>query len=168
MIGRIRWFEHADFALLVNAGIDIMSGNINIVFNANGKVLGSEQLEVVSSVYQQIIQAVMIGQEPNLQVLHEQVSVLSNSPINIYDDYDRNPMMQRPDEIDLKSQLSVLWLKETGYKPGQTKPDSLSILRLSARIESELGIKIPLHIMFHTDAFGQVFNFIKNTTLTEG
>ncbi|ULR31051.1 condensation domain-containing protein [Dickeya fangzhongdai] len=159
-IGRIRWFEHADFALLVNVGIDIKTGGINIIFNANGKVVSDEQLQVIHAVYDRVINDVLATREPAYPDLHRMAKGLGSGGCSRYDAYDRRFSIPLSGERDVASVLRTLWLRETRQASVHAALDSLTVLRLSVRIENELGVKVPFHILFQSNAFEQVTEYL--------
>ncbi|MCO7254878.1 amino acid adenylation domain-containing protein [Dickeya oryzae] len=161
-IGRIRWFEHADFALLVNVGIDIKTGGINIIFNANGKVLSEEQLQIVHKVYDRVINDVLATSEPAYPDLYQIAKGLGSVGRSRYDAYDRRFSVPLFGQSDVASVLADLWLKETQQTSVHAVLDSLTVLRLSVRIENELGVKIPFHILFQSNAFTQVTEYLRS------
>jgi amino acid adenylation domain-containing protein len=51
----VRWFEHTDFPLLVNAGHDLAQEHVTITLNAHGRVLPQRHVEVLGQLYEAAI-----------------------------------------------------------------------------------------------------------------
>ncbi|HCE2222732.1 TPA: non-ribosomal peptide synthetase [Vibrio parahaemolyticus] len=157
-IGQIRWFEHSDFALLVNAGIDIKTGGLNIIFNANGKVLDRKQIENIRAIYERVINIALSGTSLQCHLLQGVSEGIRSCESQQYDAYDRRSLLWQTDKDSLRDELESLWIKEAECHSVEEILDSITMLRLSVQIEHRFGVKIPLKTLFHHDAFERALN----------
>ncbi|WP_436740141.1 amino acid adenylation domain-containing protein [Streptomyces sp. BBFR102] len=145
VIGELKWFEHADFALLVTFNADLFTRRMRLSFNANASVLGPEAVRAVAGVYEAVL-AELLGEEPAVS-LEQRLAALPRPADPGPDGYDRAAGaagaacaegVERIDPARLRA--LVARVREDEGAP----LDSLTALRLRAAVEDAFGVRVPL------------------------
>lgn len=137
IVGDIRWFEHADFALLATFAVDMFTNRINLTLNAAAHVLGQRTVDAFAAIYRNLLLE-LVGAEletPTEGLLAAVPPVHGREP----DGYDRAGALRglsvlgRP--VDLREVRRVLdeaYTECVGEKPAgvealmEFRPDSLT------------------------------------------
>ncbi|GAA6615987.1 amino acid adenylation domain-containing protein [Scytonema sp. NUACC26] len=178
IFGDIKWFEHADFTLLVNFGVNVFTSALNITLNANGAILSQNQLEIIANIYKESIQTILndcdesiFNKKPSIQ---RRLEELKSRPLLECN----NPAFTRQslsvqslkDSIKTPEKLLTQDIREMLYSifhevyreqnitremvfmnEDMTWLDSLSTLRIVALIEQRLGVRIPLSLFLQEE-----------------
>ncbi|MCS0635755.1 amino acid adenylation domain-containing protein [Streptomyces sp. LP05-1] len=147
VIGELKWFEHADFALLVTFNADLFTRRMRLNFNAAASVLGETAVRTVAEVYEAVIDG-LLGDPAAGDRIAPLLARLPRPADGRPDDYDRAgaPAPGRIaglDGVD-PAELDRLIERICGEEAGNPHPDSLTSLRLAAALRDTFGVHVPL------------------------
>jgi surfactin family lipopeptide synthetase A len=153
VIGELKWFEHADFALLVTFNADLFTRRMRINFNAAASVLGPRAVRNVAGVYEAVIDG-LLGEEPAVS-LEQRLAALprpTDPGPDGYDRADRTDGEARPARIEGIERIDPAELRALVARIRQDEDaplDSLTALRLSAAVRDTFGTRVPLRALLH-------------------
>ncbi|TCO54042.1 non-ribosomal peptide synthetase [Actinocrispum wychmicini] len=145
IVGDVRWFEHADFALLVSFGVDMFADRLHVRFNAAAQVLGQRPLAAIAAVYREVLDDLLAGPEFAAGPLRTAWPLWDAAELSVL------PTGIEPDR--LRELLSEHYRESMGRAPADRaelmgfQPDSLAALRISHALRAQLGATVPLRAL---------------------
>ncbi|GGU72857.1 hypothetical protein GCM10010211_43380 [Streptomyces albospinus] len=161
VIGDLKWFEHADFALLVTFNADLFSRRMRVNFNAAAQVLGRDAVRTVADVYRAVL-ADLLGEPwagPDLADLLDRLPPPADRERDGYEHRTVQPPsavegikgIEGIDPAALRALVAeILTAGRTGASdttsPEAARPvlDSLGALRLAHALHHRFGVTVPL------------------------
>ncbi|GHC45190.1 non-ribosomal peptide synthetase [Streptomyces cinnamoneus] len=164
VIGDLKWFEHADFALLVTFNADLFTRRMRVNFNAAAQVLGHDAVQTVAEVYRAVL-AELLEERWDGPDLAELLDRLPPAADREPDGYDRgNPRpaartagIERIDAAALRGLIAGILADadaSAGAGTDDADPlggdaaavhlDSLTALRIAHAVRDRFGVSVPL------------------------
>ncbi|MFH8409296.1 amino acid adenylation domain-containing protein [Streptomyces sp. NPDC018019] len=162
VIGDLKWFEHADFALLVTFNADLFTRRMRVNFNAAAQVLGQDAVRTVSEVYRAVL-ADLLGERWDGPDLADLLAQLPPAADRTPDGYDRGTApspahvegLDRIDTAALRELVAGILADTAG--PDGADPlgagaagvhlDSLTTLRIAHAVRDRFGVDVPLRAL---------------------
>ncbi|MFC4079019.1 amino acid adenylation domain-containing protein [Amycolatopsis samaneae] len=173
IVGDIRWFEHADFALLVTFGTDLFTNRLNLTLNAAAHVLDQRTVETFGAVYRNLLlDLVGLGHDTPTEALLASVPPVGDREPDRYDRAGLSqalPVLGRP--VDLKEVRRVLeeaYAERVGAEPGgvgallEFRPDSLTALRIVSLLRSRCGIGVGVGILLRGNPVRELLRLLSD------
>jgi surfactin family lipopeptide synthetase A len=168
LISDIRWFEHADFALLTTFEVDPFTDQLRLFLNAAAHVLSQDALETVADIYRNVLCDLANTDEeydavesrstgrPLEVLLADLPRVEDRTP----DNYDRDGALpDRLARVRAPVDLTAVWNVFTeiyrerrgeaadGAAMLDFQPDSLEALRIVSTLRAQCGVNLPLRVL---------------------
>ncbi|MEA3082467.1 MAG: hypothetical protein QOC89_164 [Paraburkholderia sp.] len=172
VISDIRWFEHADFALLTTFEVDPFTGQLRLSFNAAAQVLSQDALETIADIYRNVLrdlantdqQGDAVESHSAVRPLEVLLAELPRIEDRMPDNYDRDgavpcrlPRTRAPVNLTAVWHVFVeIYRERAGESPDGSavldfQPDSLEALRIVSALRAQCGVNIPLRVLLGDD-----------------
>ncbi|WP_370418106.1 amino acid adenylation domain-containing protein [Streptomyces sp. QH1-20] len=167
VIGDLKWFEHADFALLVTFNADLFTRRMRVTFNAAAQVLGHDALGTVREIYRAVLDD-LLAESGDGSGAAELLDRLPSADDRGPDGYDRgNPCLpataaavERIDTAALRALVTGILAETAGRDdrsraelPGEGAAgvhlDSLTALRIAHAVRDRFGVPVSLPTLLH-------------------